>query len=405
MIKYKYSALDQNNSIVKGQVDAANENEAREILGERGEKPIRLTPAGVSRGSASGLKFKGISSDEIAVFCKQLSIITKSGISIIKGLLMVKNQTDSKKIKDLAEKLHVGIQKGYSLSEALKNSGYRLPLLLVNMVQVGEMSGNLDDIFRKMSSYFENDSRTKKKVKSAMVYPSILISVSISVIVLFTFFILPQLTEVIMDSGGELPLITKIMMDSSHFVANNIVYLALGGAVLVAVYFVGIPYETRRKYKDLIVLKIPVVSGVAKDFLTTRFARTMGVLINTGLSMLIILETLEKVIGNDKVSKGISAARDKINKGESLSSSLEQMAFFDTMVINIIAIGEETGNLGESLLELADYYDEKFETGVSKLISLIEPIFTLGMGAVIAAILLSAMMPMFNMIGGMSGEK
>ena len=151
--------------------------------------------------------------------------------------------------------------------------------------------------------------------------------------------------------------------------------------------------------------KIKNVNGVAKDFMTSRFTRTMGILIQTGLSMLTTLETLEKVVGNDVVSRGIAKARDNINKGESLSVSLEQMKFFDNMVINIIAIGEDTGNLCESMLDLADYYDEKFDSGVARLISLIEPIFTLGMGGVIAVILLSAMLPMFDMIGSISGGK
>ena len=403
MIKFKYSALDERNEIIKGQIDAYDEIEAQNMIAEIGYKPIRLTMAGLGSGSAKD-KIKKMSSDEIALFCKQLSIITKSGISIIKGLLLVRNQSDNKKMKLLAENLHMGIQKGCSLSEAMKNCGFRLPMLLINMVQVGEASGNLDDIFKKMSAYFEKESKTKKKIIGAMTYPGILLVGSIGVIALFSFLILPQMMELVIDSGGKMPVITKFMMDSADFVKNNILYMLIGAAILITLYLKALPYEFRRKIVDVLFFKTPGVAGVTRDFMTARLTKTMGILIETGLSMMSTLETLERVMGNETISKGIAGVRDGINKGESLSKSMEQMGYFDNMVINIMAIGEDTGNLGESLLDLADYYDEKFDTGVTSLVGMIEPIFTLGMGAIIGTILLSSMLPMFNMISTMGGQ-
>ncbi len=402
MPKYKYTALDDTSSIVKGQMDAGSEAELKELLAAHGQKLIKVHTNILSKSLSGKARTIPISSDEMAVFCKQLSIITRSGISIHKGLIMVRSQSTNKKIRDLAENVSMGIQKGSSLSNAFRNSGFRLPLLFINMVQVGELSGNLDEIFRKLAEYFEKESRTRKKITAAMIYPVILIFVSVGVIAIFAFFVLPQLVEIIQDSDVQLPIITRIMMGSSEFVVENKIYIALGIILLAVLYFKGIPYEKRRKFFDSLMLKMPAVSGVARDFLTARFVRTMGMLVKIGLSMLTILETLEKLVGNDNLRKGIAQARERINKGESLSSSLEQIGFFDSMVTNIIAIGEETGNLGESLLDLADYYDEKFDSGVSKLISMIEPAFTLGMGAVIAAILLSAMLPVFDMIGSFS---
>lgn len=401
MIKFKYSALDERNEIIKGQIDAYDESEAQKMIAELGYKPIRITMSGVGSKKDKLGKF---SSDEIALFCKQLSIITKSGISIIKGLLLVRNQSENKKIKLLAENLHIGIQKGCSLSEAMKNCGFRLPMLLINMVQVGEVSGNLDDIFKKMTDYFEKDSKTKKKIIGAMIYPSILLVGSIGVIALFSFLILPQMMGIVIDSGGKMPLITTFMMGSAEFVKNNILYLSIGAVILITLYFKAIPYEFRRKMIDAILFKTPGVAGVTRDFMTARLTKTMGILIETGLSMMVTLETLERVMGNETISKGIAGVREGVNKGESLSKSMEKMGYFDNMVVNIMAIGEDTGNLGESLLDLADYYDEKFDSGVTKLVSMIEPMFTLGMGAVIGTILLSSMLPMFNMISTMGGQ-
>lgn len=402
MIRYKYSALDEYNKIVEGEIIASDEKEAQKLLIVKGQKPIKIVPDVFSKEYWTGHQIKSISGNEVAIFCKQLSIITKSGISILKGLAMVKNQTSSKRIRELAENVHADIEKGYSLSNAFKNSGYRLPLLLINMVEIGEISGNLDDIFKKMAEYFENETKTRKKVINALIYPMILICVSVGVVILFTFFILPDMIKIITDTGGKLPFVTKFMMSSAKYIQKNIVYITIGVVALVIFYTKILSYKLKTQIKSSLMSLIPGLSGVSKDFVTARFVRTMGLMVKTGLPMLAVLETLEKVSGSEKVSKGIAIVREKINKGESLTTGLEQMGYFDPMVINIIAIGEETGNLDDSLLDLADYYDEKFDSGVSRMISMIEPIFTLGMGGVIGTIVLSSMLPIFNMVGSFS---
>lgn len=402
MIKYKYSVLDSNNSIINGELEALSLNEAKEVLLAEGKKIISVKPNIFSKEYLFGSTAKTLTSQELALFCKQLSIITKSGISIIKGLIMIKGQTRNVKLIELCENIYTRIQKGCSVSVAFKTSGYRLPLLLINMVEIGELSGNLDDIFKKMSDYYEKEANTKKKIVSSMIYPCILICVCIGVITLFTFYILPELVKVIQDTGGKLPFITQALLSSSRFVANNLGYIAIGIVALIIVYKRYVPYSFKYRIKNFFLLKLPLISEVTKDFITARFVRTMGILVKTGLSMLVTLETLENVIGNENVRHGIGMAREKINKGESLSVSIEQIGFFDPMVTNIISIGEETGSLDTALLDLAEYYDEKFDSGISKLISLLEPSFTLIMGVVIGTIVLSAMLPMFNMISSFS---
>jgi len=401
---YKYSALNEHNEIINGSIDATNTQEVREVLAAEGQKIVKIQADLFARSDAGKQRFVSISSSEVGAFCKQLSIITKSGISIIRGLQMVRDQTDSKKVKELAENLNKSIQKGCSLSDAFANCGFRLPLLLVNMVKVGEVSGNLDEIFKKMADYYEKETRTKKKIVAALIYPCILVCVATGVIIVFTFFVLPELVGIIEENGAELPLLTRIMMGTSKFVASHLLAVFLSILGLIIFYIKVIPFEAKRRFKTFMLFKVPVISRVAIDFLTARVTRTMGILINTGLPMLTIMDTLEKVVGNDKIAQGISEAKDKINKGAALSASLEQMGFFDNMVTNIISISEETGTLAESMTDLADYYDEKFDTGIAKAIAMLEPMFTLIMGGVIAAILLSVMMPMFNMMGALSGN-
>lgn len=403
MAVYKYSALDETNSVVKGEIEAPNEKEAKLILLEQGRKPIRISEDIFSKASSRASKDKKISGEEIAIFCKQLSIIARSGISIIKGLLMVKEQSNNKKIQELSNNLYINVQRGCSLSEAFRSCGFKMPLLFINMVQVGEISGNLDNIFKEMAAYFQKEIQTNKKVISSLIYPCILLCVSVSVIILFTFFILPEMAKTIIDLGGKMPALTTFLMDSANFVKKNILYIFIGIIILVVLYKKSIPDALKTKVKGYLLFRLPMISEVSKNFMTARFTRTMGILLRTGLSMLDVLETLERVMGNETLSKGIAKTREKLNQGESLSSGLEQMKFFDPMVTNIIAIGEETGNLADSLLDMAEYYDEKFDSGIAKLISMLEPMFTLGMGAVIATIILSAMMPMFNMMGNLSG--
>lgn len=402
MPRYKYSALDETNQIVKGYVDAEDENEAKARLAEEGKKPIRLEVDLSSKISFQVSSYPKLSNTEMAVFCKQMSLILRSGLSIMKGLVMVKNQSVSKKVRNLAESTSIGIQKGYSLSEAFEKSGFKLPLIFINMVKIGEISGNLDEIFKKLADYFEKNAKTQRRIIGAMVYPIILICVSIAVISIFTFFVLPELVNIIQEAGQELPLITKLLMAFSYFTKDNWLYILFSVILLIGGYLKVVPDYIKKKVMNFLISRIPGLEEIMKDFITARFARTMGILINAGLSMIIILDTLEKTIENDIIKKGLVEAKEKVNKGEGLSESLEKIGIFDSMVTNIIAIGEETGKLEEVLLDLADYYEEKFDEGVSRQLSFIEPAFTLGMATIIAAIIVSVLLPIFNMIGSFS---
>lgn len=404
MITFKYSVLDKNNNIVNGNTKAISADEVRDMLIAEGYKIIKIKADAFSAGLSIYSRSKKVSGEEIALFCKQMSIITKSGISVIKGLSMIRSQSDSKKIQGLCENIYTNIQKGYSIFDAFKNCGYRLPLLLINMIKIGELTGNMDQIFKKMTEYFEKENRTKKKIKGAMIYPIILITMSVIVISLFLLKLLPQMSSVVQEAGGTLPEFTQLLLNASAFLNKNYQY---GGIVLFAFIVIfkwGTPLSFKVKIKDLFIFKMPVLNVVTRDFVTARFVRTMGILVKTGLPLLTVLETLEHAIGIDSIGKKIREVQDGINKGESLTSSLEHMGYFDGMVTNIISIGEETGTLDDSLLDMADYYDEKFDNGVSKLISLIEPIFTLGMGVIIGGIVISVMLPMFSMMSSMSGD-
>jgi type IV pilus assembly protein PilC len=402
MLSYNYSALDRNNNIKKGSISSSNIEEAQRVLLEQGFKIIKIKLNLSSILSLASNRPKKISPLEIALFCKQMAIISKSGISITKGLMMVYNQTNNKNVKKLSENLYTNIQKGQSVSDAFKNSNYRLPLILINMIKIGELTGNMDEIFKKMREYFEKEASTKKKIVDSMIYPGVLITMSIVVINVFLLKVFPQMTSVVSESGGHLPTYATYLLKVSDFIRNNYKAILTTLISIITVIAFFIPISIKEKFKSFIIFNVPFIKTVTKDFVTARFVRSMGVLIKTGLSLVIVLETLQHAIGITSIEKKILEVKDRISKGDSLSLGLEQIGYFDSMVTNIVTIGEETGTLDESLLDLADYYDEKFDDGLKKLISIIEPVFTIFMGIVIGAIVLSAMLPMFDMIGSLS---
>jgi type IV pilus assembly protein PilC len=334
----------------------------------------------------------------ISVFCRQLHIILKSGVNILNGLDIVRDQLHNKTLRKLVDKLFDDVQKGLSLSEAMADSGDLLPPLLVNMVSVGELSGNLDEILGQMAVYYEKENYMKDKLSSALTYPVILLSAAVIMVVFFLNFVMPEILGLLTDSGGDLPLLTRIVIAVSNFLRNY--FLVISGIVIIILIAVraAVPLEKRRRKLHSLLNKTPVLGVSIRNVVTSRFTRTASMMLRGGIPILFVLEAVGKVLNNSIAEIGIKAAVEGVKRGERLGDNIASCGYFDPMVTHMINIGEETGQLDSILESMADFYDKEAETSLMKMMSMVEPAFTILVGIFIGILIIAMVIPMFNMI-------
>ena len=395
---YNYRAVDNNGKAVNGSLSARDELDVKRKVQENGQIAVKITKGSEISEKLNKLLAGKLSIKTVAMFCRQLYIIISSGVNILSGMEILKNQTRNKIMKNVLTKIYSQVQKGRSLSEAMSDLESMFPPLLINMVSVGEVSGNLDEILQNMAVYYEKESFMREKLKSAMIYPVILLVVAVAMMAFFMNFVLPEVAKLITDSGGELPVLTKLIIIAADFLGKYYLIIILGIVLLVAVLKTAIPGEKLRLIKDKLVMRIPIVNTSVRNVVTSRFMRTVSMMLKGGIPLLYVLESTEKVMNHSIAEVGIRAAQEGLKRGEGLGSNIASCNFFDPIVIHMIIIGEETGDLDNILGNMAEYYDKEAETWLMKMMATIEPVFTLIIGAFIGTLVISMMIPMFSML-------
>lgn len=339
---------------------------------------------------------KLIKSDELSNFCRQMAIIVSSGVSMISSLEGLIEQANSKIIKDELTRLYNGMQMGRNISDVMKDENSSFPELLASMVALGENSGTLDSIFRSMADYYMRDNLLKKKVKSAMIYPIILLVMATGIIIGFLKFLLPNLIEIVESTGTELPAITKFVIGLSNAINNNF-FLIL---VIIGLIIFGIKSfintEKGRLIKDSILLKIPIVKRVIKNIINTRILQGLNMFISSGFPLLKGLELLLNSTNNAVAEISIKQAIKGVQQGESMTENLKKGDFFDKLFIQMLSVGEQTGTLQTITKEMLTHYEEEAEISINKATSLIEPIIMLVIGGLVGFLVLSVALPMFT---------
>lgn len=327
----------------------------------------------------------------------------EAGIPIATAMDVLRGQTENPTLKAALDEVYDNIQKGMSLSDSLKQQSV-FPDILINMVEAGEVSGQLDLVFKRLAENFEKEFKLNQKLKSAFTYPIILCVVAIFVIAILMLKVVPVFAGTIKEMGGEIPIFTKILMAvSDYFVhywwLNLIVIITI--VVGCRMYF---KTPSGKLFFGKMAITLPVVKGVVKTIITARFTRTLGVLIGSGVMLIQSLEIVTKIIGNIVVSEKMSTVIDEIKKGRGLTQPLADMDYFPPMLISMVRIGEESGNIDFALDKAADFYDEEVEIAMQNLTTIIEPVITIAMGAVVAFIILSIIYPMFGMYTAISNQ-
>jgi type IV pilus assembly protein PilC len=346
-----------------------------------------------------------VSTRDLAIFTRQFATMINAGLPLVQCLDILSKQTEKTAFRQIIAQVMRDVEAGTTLAEALakKENKKVFDELFVNMVEAGEAGGILDDILMRLATFIEKLEALKRKIKSAMVYPSVVLSVAVLATCFMLLFIIPTFAKMFTQFGGELPLPTKIVMGMSSFLrAYWWVMLAglVGGVVGIRRFY---QTDVGRLRIDGLMLKIPVLGDVLRKGAVARFTRTLGTLISSGVPILTGLEITARTAGNKIIQNAIMAARSSIREGETISAPLRQSTVFPPMVVQMISVGEETGALDEMLNRIADFYDDEVDTAVESLTSLIEPIMIVVMGTIVGGMVVAMYLPMFKLINVVAG--
>lgn len=343
-----------------------------------------------------------LSLKDISMMCRQLSSMLTSGVTLVKALNILYLQIEKKNIKEAVRMLYESVQKGEQLSESLRKREDIYPELMINMVEAGESSGQLDSVIQKLADHYEKEVRLKAKIRTALTYPIILVILSVTVIIVLVTQVLPTFVSMFSASNVKLPLPTQIIISVSNTLTSkwHIILLLLAIIVLGTRIFIGTESGKRKWHKLLLML--PIVGTTIIKLSAVRFTRTLSTLLSSGMSMLNSLDISVRIVGNRVVMDALSICKEDIRKGIPLSQSLRRSNALPPMVYSMVGIGEESGSIEKMLEKCAEYYDDEVDNSITKLVSMIEPLLIIVMAAVIGFIVLAMLLPIFDIYGTIS---
>jgi type IV pilus assembly protein PilC len=398
MPKYIYVGVTSSGKQAKGEIEASSKAEAISLLRKNKTRivTIRVKPLQINLNFTIG---SGIKLQEISRFTRQLAAMTSAGLPLVQCLDILASQTENKILARAVQQISSDIQVGSTLADALGKHKKIFNQLFCNMVAAGEASGNLDGVLLRLAEYQEKSDALRRKIKTAMTYPVIVGIIAILVGVVMLTIIVPQFAKMFTDLGGELPLPTLIIMGISKFLQRYIfIMLAIATGGIIAL----VRYNRTEKGKfniDSIKLKLPVFGDLERKSAISRFSQTLSTLLTSGVTILEALSITAKTSGNKVIEKGLLRTLEKITGGLTIAEPLKETGVFPPMVIQMISVGEKTGDLADMLTKISEFYKEEVDAAVDALTSVIEPIMILFLGGFIGGLLVAMYLPIFNMMG------
>lgn len=400
MPEYKYEGVDKSGKRVKGQLNAATEGDLRVLLRGQGVRPVRIAQATlVQRDLGSFFSGGGvnINAEEVLHFTRQLQVLIGSGVPLVQALDILGDQASSASLRNLCTGVKNRVSEGSFLWEALATYPKSFPRLYLALVRAGESSGALDQMLRRLSSYLEDNDRLKKMLKAAMMYPAIVISIGGLVIAAMLIFVIPKFEELIKNNGGELPGPTQFVIDASHFMGQYW-YMIIGGGIALYI-FISRFYATQegRIMFDRISFRAPLFGPLMQKGGTARFTRTLATLLSAGVSLLDAIDICKQTIDNAVLEEAVGRVRSEIEQGKGLSQVFAKLEVFPKMAVQMMAVGENTGQLDKMLEKVADFYEAEVEALVGGLTKLIEPFILVFLGGTVGGMMIAMYLPIFKM--------
>jgi type IV pilus assembly protein PilC len=405
MPSFAYQAKDAAGKTVNGVIEAENERVLRAKLREMNYYVTGITRknSGVMNADIGAVfsKFKGVSEQALVVFARQFATMINAGLAMVRCLDVLGVQTEDAQLKPIIVAVRREVEGGSTLAAALGKFPKVFSPLFVNMVRAGELGGILDDVLNRLAGFLEKDFNLKKKVKSAMTYPTVILVMAVGIVIFLVTFILPTFVSMFEQMDMKLPLPTKILILFTVG-ARNPYILFPTIAVLVVGFILFQRYTSTpvgRRQFDAFKLKLPVFGMLIRKVAISRFCRTLGTLLQSGVPIMQALEIVGKASGNEVVAETVNKVRDSVREGESIAVPLQLSGMFPPLVTQMVSVGEETGNLDGMLSKIADFYDTEVDYMLASLTSLLEPMMILGMGFVVGFIVISVFLPLYQIIG------
>jgi len=411
---FQYVALDSQGVEIKDKVEALSEKEAISKIRNMGYFPTKVRARGGERRPAAAVtrakprRGAGgrVKAKHVAQFARQLSTLQDAGLPILRSLRILQEQQKSGTFKKVIGYVGDEIEGGATLSEAMGRFPRAFDRLLVSMVAAGETGGVLDLILSRVADFMEKAQKLKSRVKSAMIYPILVLSAAFAILLGLMKFVIPKFISVMEEMmGGEKPnIITRVVLNTSDWIAYRFGWAILLGIPFGVIFLIRIMKQFRggRLVIDTIKLRVPVIGQLCSKIAVTRWTRTLGTLISAGVPILDALNVTRDTAGNEVFSNMLGNVHNSIRQGDTFADPLRQSKTVDLIVSNMVAVGEETGDLDKMLLKVADNYDEQVDVLVASLMSLLEPIMILVLGAIVMVIVLAVFLPMIQVISGLS---
>ncbi len=419
MATFTYEALNASGKAQKGSIEAGSSEEAIQKIKQQGFFPtsVREQKGVVKKGgedftkkkkrkSGGGLSFGGVSAKQLTTFTRQLSTLQDAGLPLLRSLQILEEQLKPGKLKGVLQQVSEDVEGGSSLSEAMSKHPGAFNRLYVKMVNAGEIGGVLDIILQRLAEFMEKAQRLKRKVIGAMVYPVVVVTVAVLIVMFIMIIIIPKFKEIFGEFGVTMPALTTFLINTSSWMAGKNPGQSIPGAVWIIfspiIIFVTLKLARKgkpgRALTDTLVIWIPVIGSLIKKTTVAKFTRTLGTLINAGVPILEAIAITRDTCGNYVFEKALTKVHDSIREGETFAVPLRESKVCDSIVVNMIDVGEETGDLDAMLLKIADNYDEEVDVAVQAMVKLIEPMLVLFLGGAVGTIVVAMFMPLVAII-------
>ena len=428
---YSYTALDNRGNEKSGTVEADSEASAVSRIRERGLFPTQVVEGGAVKGKAkspkaakgkSGAKGGGTSVSmnmdiklpswmsrvkvkELMVTTRQLATLVNAGLPLLRCLNVLQRQERNPLMKSALADMAESIQSGSTFAEALSQHPRIFNRLYINMVKAGELGGVMDVVLVRLAEFMEKAEKIKGKVVSAMVYPIVVLFMAFAILTFLMIYVIPKFEEIFNDllSGKGLPLLTRLVMNASRGFVSNSPYI-IGGIVLLIVAFVFIKRLPKARFAlDKMKLKMPLFGVLFIKTAISRFSRTLGTLLTSGVPVLQALNIVRDTAGNEVISRAVNSIHDAVKEGENMAPPIDACGVFPPIVVSMVEVGEETGDLPEMLIKVADSYDDEVDNAVAGLTSIIEPLLIVFLALIVGVIVVALFLPLVSVIGNLTG--
>jgi type IV pilus assembly protein PilC len=421
MPTFAYEAMNSSGQEVKNDIDAASSEEAIAKIRAQGLFPTKVREKAAKKkvdkkkGAAAAeqttltpkrkmpFAIGGVSRKQLVSFTRQLSTLQDAGLPILRSLQILEQQQKPGLLKAIIGGVADEVEGGGSLSEAMAAYPKAFDKLYVNMINAGEAGGVLDIILQRLADFMEKAAKLKKKVIGAMIYPAVVISIAVGIVAMIMVFVIPKFETIFRDFGTELPGITKALLAISNWFANwGWLYIILSPIIFIMIIKLIRMSEGGKYFVDLVKLKIPILGSILGKTAIARFTRTLGTLISAGVPILDALNITKETCGNEVYSRALVKVHDAIREGESMADPLRATKVCDAIVVNMVDVGEETGDLDKMLIKIADNYDSDVDVLVGSLVSILEPVMIVVLGLIVGFIVVALFAPMISLIQSVS---